>query len=339
MGTPSFRNQAELIIKTAKLLGYEAELRFLKERADPKKDRFDRCITLGPLWPRYVFDSVRFNTPWLSRKFTFYGPVDGPFNMNITFFKVAQQMEIVTTSKWCMEQIQKSPVPCEAFIHHGLDFTDFEFTEGEINYKMAMLRRMYPDKTIFFTNLNPLHRKGFGHLFKAVQILAKTRKPDFVVIIHTGLKKALAFEKRLNKVSNIVVEDAYGSLPFRQIALKTRCCDCFIFPSLLEGFGLPVLEAMRSARPIICVNMGPLTEMVDFDTAYLVDFNKIIEEDWKNPGCKAQLHDYDPKELAYTMEYVMDHPEEAQEKGQKALVKSENFNYLDKYTALIEGSY
>jgi len=38
-------------------------------------------------------------------------------------------------------------------------------------------------------------------------------------------------------------------------------CECFIFPSLYEGFGLPVLEAMSCGAPVICSNTSSLTEL------------------------------------------------------------------------------
>ena len=39
-------------------------------------------------------------------------------------------------------------------------------------------------------------------------------------------------------------------------------CFCFVFPSLYEGFGLPVLEAMKLGAPVICSNTSSLPEIV-----------------------------------------------------------------------------
>lgn len=46
--------------------------------------------------------------------------------------------------------------------------------------------------------------------------------------------------------------------------------DCFVFPSVYEGFGLPPLEAMRCGAPVVTSNVSSLPEVVD-DAALMVD--------------------------------------------------------------------
>jgi glycosyltransferase involved in cell wall biosynthesis len=43
-----------------------------------------------------------------------------------------------------------------------------------------------------------------------------------------------------------------------------------VFPSLYEGFGLPVLEAMQCGTPVVCSNTSSLPEVAG-DAALLVD--------------------------------------------------------------------
>ena len=45
---------------------------------------------------------------------------------------------------------------------------------------------------------------------------------------------------------------------------------CWCSPSLSEGFGLPVLEAMARGTPVVCSNAGALPEVAD-DAALLHD--------------------------------------------------------------------
>jgi glycosyltransferase involved in cell wall biosynthesis len=49
-----------------------------------------------------------------------------------------------------------------------------------------------------------------------------------------------------------------------------RAADCFVFPSLAEGFGLPVLEAMLRGAPVACSNSTSLPEVAG-DAALLFD--------------------------------------------------------------------
>ncbi len=49
-------------------------------------------------------------------------------------------------------------------------------------------------------------------------------------------------------------------------------CEAFLMPSLMEGFGLPVAEAMRFGKPIFCANATSLPEVGDRYAYYWDDF-------------------------------------------------------------------
>jgi glycosyltransferase involved in cell wall biosynthesis len=66
---------------------------------------------------------------------------------------------------------------------------------------------------------------------------------------------------------------ATGHVPAAQLAALYRGAAAFCYPSLREGFGLPVLEAMAQGTPVI-TSAGTSTEEVvgiDGDAGLLVD--------------------------------------------------------------------
>lgn len=52
-----------------------------------------------------------------------------------------------------------------------------------------------------------------------------------------------------------------------------RSCKLFVFPSWHEGFGLPVLEAMKCGRPVIASDRSSLPEVVGLDSALFDPFD------------------------------------------------------------------
>ena len=61
-----------------------------------------------------------------------------------------------------------------------------------------------------------------------------------------------------------------GYVSDRQLAACYRCSTAFVLPSLYEGFGLPVLEAMAHGIPVACSDAGALPGLCG-DAAVLFD--------------------------------------------------------------------
>lgn len=66
-----------------------------------------------------------------------------------------------------------------------------------------------------------------------------------------------------------------GVLSNAEVCTIYRCADIFVFPSIKEGWGLVIFEAIASGLPMITSNMLPFTEFLTSTQALLVDPNAV----------------------------------------------------------------
>jgi glycosyltransferase involved in cell wall biosynthesis len=82
------------------------------------------------------------------------------------------------------------------------------------------------------------------------------------------------------KLEDVVIFTGYVSNS--QLAALYKKAACFVFPSLYEGFGIPILEAMNYKCPVISSNASSLPEVggdaaLYFDPKDPIDLEKKIE--------------------------------------------------------------
>lgn len=108
-------------------------------------------------------------------------------------------------------------------------------------------------------------RKNHENLIRAFGLLPKNVRNEFqLVIVGNGWDGIYQQLKRVAKDSGLHDEDVVfaGRVSDADLLPLYNLCHLFIFPSLAEGFGLPVLEAMSCGTPTICSNCTSLPEVV-----------------------------------------------------------------------------
>lgn len=113
-------------------------------------------------------------------------------------------------------------------------------------------------------------RKNLVRLVDAFAQL-QVRHPHLLLVL-AGRQGWLA-EPILRSVQTLGLQDRVllpGYVADQDLAVLLSCAEFFAFPSLYEGFGLPVLEAQACGTPVLASNTSSLPEVAG-DSALLVD--------------------------------------------------------------------
>jgi glycosyltransferase involved in cell wall biosynthesis len=125
------------------------------------------------------------------------------------------------------------------------------------------------DAPVLLTVSPALRHKNLARLIDAFAELTRDRPATLVLVGHGGLEQeALAARARERGVDDRLVFT--GWIEARDLEGLYRAATLFVYPSLLEGFGMPVLEAMRRGVPVACSNVSALPEVAG-DAAELFD--------------------------------------------------------------------
>jgi alpha-1,3-rhamnosyl/mannosyltransferase len=155
-----------------------------------------------------------------------------------------------------------------AVIHSGIAAPFFE-ASGEA---MDAVRARYGLKrpfVLFVGTIEP--RKNIDMLLDAYKALPASLREEFELVVAGPMGWAPAeTAARVRSVRYL------GYIPEPDIAPLTAAATVFAYPSLYEGFGFPVAQAMAAGTPVIASNVSSLPEITG-DAAVLIDPRSLAE--------------------------------------------------------------
>ncbi|MBA7557417.1 hypothetical protein ES705_50172 [subsurface metagenome] len=187
-------------------------------------------------------------------------------------------------------------------------------------------------KIIFVGRNDP--RKGLDHLEKAINIVNRELKSKVIFLIFSEGKL-----DDLEKHTNVLRIGNVGALPHDQVLRMIGASDYLVFPSVCEGFGLPLLEANAMGIPAIHCWMPPLSEFSSKDFNFTFGFQR---ESLVNQANLQywHFHEYRPEMLAEMMmeaiNTYVDRKGEYKEFCKLALAHSKKWDYHTIYSKLLD---
>lgn len=132
---------------------------------------------------------------------------------------------------------------------------------------------------------NPKPHKGLAVLKKALTAL-----PDAPPLVTVGVPP----EPGLHALQNVSETELAGLYAHATIV---------VLPSLAEGFGLPLLEAMACGAPVLASDLPVLREVGETAARYVLPadraaWQRAIQELWANPAEQTALRQAGPKRAA-----------------------------------------
>lgn len=198
-------------------------------------------------------------------------------------------------------------------VHHGVDarfVPDVETDEADAIEKFRCQKDL-PDRFLLYLGtLEP--RKNLALLIKG---FARWRaKPDSaahqdVPLILAG-GKGWFYDEIFQLVKELDLTDHIffpGYIPDAELADWYRAAHLFIYPSLFEGFGFPIIEAMACGTPVLCSQASSLLEVAG-DSALTFD-----------PECEDELID--------GLTQFMNQPNLCTELRQRGLERAKKFTW------------
>lgn len=170
--------------------------------------------------------------------------------------------------------MDKYKIPADRIetVYLGTEKSSYEFTDSDIRvFKESLNLGGEIPLLLFVGDVND-PRKGLDILLKALKLVTQQTSAALLVVGPGNQTEAK------NRAASLGISDKvffFGSVDPIVLQKCYVTCDVYVYPSRLEGFGLPLLEATEAAKPIVATNVGAIPELVEHGiNAHLVDPNE-----------------------------------------------------------------
>lgn len=205
--------------------------------------------------------------------------------------KIRQAKKIVCISNFAKNDVQKhfqTKKPIEV-LYNGV-----EFMSADVEKRPAAVTS---DRPFLFSIGQLMPKKNFHVMLDTMKLLPQY---DFYLAGKDNTDYAEMMRKRI-KEEHIDNVHLMGEILHSEKVWLYNHCTAFVFPSLFEGFGLPIIEAMFFEKPVISSNQTSLQEI----GADHVTFIEHFEPDYIASKIQSAISEFTEEKAQSNRAYAM----------------------------------
>ena len=146
-------------------------------------------------------------------------------------------------------------------IHHGLEVKFHQAHRDPVEARQRVRNRLALEDPyfLFVGLLRP--RKGISILLEAFAVVARKWPGTRLVIVRPPDRRFIHLDQEITRLGLQGLVRAVGVVEEELLLDLYRGAAALLFPSLYEGFGFPVLEAMASGTPVVASDIPAVREL------------------------------------------------------------------------------
>jgi glycosyltransferase involved in cell wall biosynthesis len=187
---------------------------------------------------------------------------------------------IIACSEFVRKELKKFGLPDERIkiIPNGMDDIERKMKlsrEKKEEYRTKLNLPM--NQKILFTPRRLVPKNGLHYLLRSMDLVINKRKDVTLIIAGTGpqLSELKKLKEELGLQLNVKF---FGEVNADLLERLYIASDVIVLPSLIEAFGLVVLESMAYSKPIIAFDSGGPTELILENHNGIIVENRNIEQ-------------------------------------------------------------
>ena len=289
----------------------------------------DYLILHYPMFPDIISTPLFKGLTVGANRRIFYGVVEGRPNVIHASYRMLRCYEIIVPSHYAMRKLQEAGVAVHGVVPNAIDLDESDKALQNPRDVKGDL-----DRRVVFAYC------GSSFIRKRVDKLLKAFKMAYEKVRDIGLVSVSVISAEPELKEGIPLREfyPYGQAPHYELMRIIAGADFFIWPSVCEGFGVPPLEAMSLAKPVIACRFEPNTEFMDDDFTLFYPYQNVVEYNYSDI-MMLELHEYDEKELAdmilQAYDIYMNNPSQYEDMKLKARSKAESYDYRLVYPAIL----
>jgi len=220
-----------------------------------------------------------------------------------TYSAIKRAHKIITPSNyWKKELIKKYNLKPSKVIVTYEGAGEFLKKKTSLTPEKALKKYGITKPFVIYTGSLYPH-KNVLNLVKAIQLLNKEEKASPSLVIASARNVFLErFKKEVEEIKGLDIVLLAGFVPDEELIALYQEAEAFVTPSLLEGFGLPGLEAMAVGLPVVSSNASCLPEIYGEAALYFDPLNanqmaKRIKEAITNEKARENLKEKGLKQV------------------------------------------